>query len=165
MNKINTVMIVLNREYLERAIRNLNFDKVNLATIVMDKEVSEKTFSVDEKQFPVRSFDKMPSLLKNCADFTWLIVGYEKDLGEVLKMKKFLMSLDVPENNIVNFELSEQISSTWLANLRYIEEHGADFFATGNEYMRDGLNLNLIPCVREDTCRDVRCAGRRPLTS
>ena len=30
-------------------------------------------------------------------------------------------------------------------DIQHIEESGADFFATGNEYMRDALNLNFIP--------------------
>ena len=145
MKKIDILLVVLNREYLESAIRNLDFDKVNLATIVMDCD--EKTFPVDGKQIPMNSFSNAPKLVKNYKEFTWLIVGYEKDLSEVLNMKKILMTLEVSEDKIINFEMTEQINPTWLANLRYVEEHGADFFMTGNEYTRDGLNLKLIPCV------------------
>ena len=148
MGKIDIALIVLNREFLERALRNLNFDKVNLATIIMDSD--EKNFKVGGKQIPISSFANAPKLIKQYQNSTWLIVGYEKGLGDILKMKKFLMSFGVPESKIINFELSEQINQTWLANLRYIEERGADFFATGNEYTQNGLNLNLIPCVRED---------------
>ena len=148
MEKINVVMIVLNGEYLERATQNLNFDKVNLTAIIMDGD--EKIFKAGGEEIPINSFSNVPKLVKDYKEFIWLIVGYEKSLSEVLKMKKFLMTLGLPESNIVNFELSEQINPVWLANLRHIEEHGADFFATGNEYTQSGLDLNLIPCVHED---------------
>ena len=148
MEKINIVMIVLNGEYLERATQNLNFDKVNLTAIITDSD--EKTFKVGDEEIPINSFSNASKLVKDYKEFIWLIVGYEKCLSEVLKMKKFLMTLGLPERNIVNFELSEQINSAWLANLRYIEENGADFFATGNEYVQSGLDLNLIPCAKED---------------
>ena len=148
MEKIDVVMIVLNKNFLKTAIRNLNFDKVNLAAIIMDSD--EKTFPVGKEQIPVRSFSNVPNLVKKYSDFTWLIVGYEKGMGEVLKMKNFLMTFDLPEKKIVNFELSEQINSTWLANLRHIEENGADFFATGTEYTQTGLDFNLLPRVHVD---------------
>lgn len=41
------------------------------------------------------------------------------------------------------------------AELQRIEEHGADFFVTGNEYMRDALDLKFIPREHPDT----RCGG------
>jgi len=33
-------------------------------------------------------------------------------------------------------------------DLQLIKERAADFFVTGNEYMRDSLNLKFIPCGR-----------------
>ena len=148
MEKIDVVMIVLNREYLEHAIRNLDFGKVNLATIIMDGDA--ENFTVGSEQIPITSFANAPVLVKIYEGFIWLIVGYEKNLSEVLKMKNFLVTLGVSESKIVNFEISEQINPAWLANLRYAEENGADFFATGNEYTQSGLNLKWIPCVQED---------------
>ncbi|MBO4779572.1 MAG: CDP-glycerol glycerophosphotransferase family protein, partial [Selenomonadaceae bacterium] len=38
----------------------------------------------------------------------------------------------------------------WLANLRHIESYGADYFATGCEFMRDGWNTKFIPSVSAD---------------
>ncbi len=35
-------------------------------------------------------------------------------------------------------------------DLQLIKERAADFFVTGNEYMRDSLNLKFIPCGRAD---------------
>ena len=49
MNKIDIVLVVLNRKHLERAIKNLNFDAVNLAIIIMDKNSDEKIFSSVEE--------------------------------------------------------------------------------------------------------------------
>ena len=145
MEKINVVLVVLNRKFLEQAIRNLNLVKVNLATIIMDGE--EKAFPVGGKKIPVISIYDALKLVKDYKDFTWLIVGYENGVGDVFKMKKFLQAHDVSESNVVNFELTEQINPTWLANLRHIEERGADFFVTGNEFTRNGVNFKLIPPV------------------
>lgn len=55
------------------------------------------------------------------------------------------MNAGVPEDNIVNFEIPVHISTEWLANLRYVEENGADFFATGISYTEVGLDLRYIP--------------------
>ncbi len=148
MAKVNVVMIVLNAEFLERAIQNLNFDRANLATIIMDGD--EKFVHIEEKNFPVNSFADVLKTVKKYKDFIWLIVGYKKSIDDILKMKKFLMSFDVSEKNIVNFEMPEQTSLSWLANLRYIEKHGADFFATGDKHTQNGLNLDFIPCVYEN---------------
>ena len=105
MEKISVVLVVLNREFLERAIQNLNFNKANLTTIIMDGD--EKTFQVKGKKIPVVAIYNALKLAKNNKDFIWLIVGYEKGIGDFLKMKKFLQAHGVSENNIINFELSE----------------------------------------------------------
>ena len=60
------------------------------------------------------------------------------------------MTFGVLEENIINAGVAAQINATWLANLRHVEEHGADFFVTGNEYTREGVNLDYLPCVCED---------------
>ncbi len=143
MEKANVVMIVLNREFLYNAIQNLDLDKANLKTLIMDGDW--KFLQVGETKFPVTSFANAPKIIKTYKNYVWLIVGHEKGIGDVLKMKKFLMSFDVKEDNIVNFEMDGQISSTWLANLLYIVKRGADFFATGNEYIRDNLDMKFIP--------------------
>lgn len=152
MEKINVVLIVLNSEFLYSAIQNLDLDKVNLKTLIMDGDW--KFLQIGETKFPVNSFANAPKIIKTYKDYVWLIVGHEKGIGDVLKMKKFLLSFGVKENNIVNFEMNGQISPTWLANLLYIVKYGADFFATGNEYMRDNLNMKFIPCVNANkkTC-------------
>ena len=142
MEKLDIVLVVLNRKFLEHAIQNLNFDKVNLATIIMDGD--EKAFKVGNVQIPVSSFANVPKLIRNYKKFTWLIVGYEYGISDVANVKKLLLTLNLPESKIINFELTEQINPVWLANLRYIEEHGADFFATGDDFVQSGLDFNLF---------------------
>ena len=149
MEKVNVVMIVLNAEFLKRAIQNLDFGKVELMTIITDS--NEKTFPVGDKQIPINPFANVMKIAEMYKEsFIWLIVGYKKDFGDIRKMKRFLMSLDVPEENIINFEMLEKTSLTWLANLRHIEKYGADFFATGNEYAQNGLSFDFIPSVSTD---------------
>ncbi len=157
MEKINVVLVLMNRDLLDGAIKNLNFDNVNLSAIIMDNDYEENfqlgetpmTILVGEEQIPVDSFALMQkvirAMLKNAKDYLWLIRGCVKDLGDLLKAKRFLMTNGVPERNIVNFEVASQISATWLANLNHVENFGADYFATGDEYTRGGLNMNLIP--------------------
>ncbi len=148
MDKIDVVLVVLNKKFLNRAIQSLNLEKVNLETIIADG--AGKNFQFEDKQFPVTSFANAARIMEKYQDFIWLIVSYEKGNADVLKIKKFLMLSDVKEENIVNFGLASKISPTWLANLRYIEENGADFFATGNKHTRDNLNLKYIPSVNAD---------------
>ncbi len=146
MEKTDVVLVMLNPDALEEVLKNLDFDKVNLRRIVMDGYTA-KTFNVDGSEIPVIAFAKIHEFLWTCRRMLWLIRGDGNGSDDVRKMRKFLAAYrHIPEGNIVNFE-APQISTTWLANLRYIEEHGADYFVTGNEYTKIGLNLNLIPRV------------------
>ncbi len=149
MEKINVVPVAFDKESLESAIKNLKLDNVNLEAIFMDNS-NEKVFSIGDKQIPINSFSNIHQQAKKYKDCVWLISSFLNDASDIGKMKKFLMTLDVAEKNIVNFDVVKQISPTWFANLQYIKEHGADFFATGNEYMQVGLNLKHIPRVHKD---------------
>ena len=149
MEKINVVLVLLNLETLEETLEKINLDNVNIAMIVATGDSAEKIVQIGEEDIPKTTFSAAYTIEKKYKNFLWLISGGNEDF-KLDKIKSFLMSIDVPEKNIVNLDISSQISATWLANLRHIEEHGADFFATGNEYMRDGLDLNFIPCVCED---------------
>ena len=150
MEKVNVVLVVLNREALENVIANLNFGNANLVAIITDPLPKEKNFQVGEQQIPLASFAQIQQRIKKHKDSLWLIGSYLTDLDDLCKLKKFLTANGLPEDKIVNFEVSSQVSPTWLANLRHVEKNGADFFATGNEYMRDGLNLKFIPRVYAD---------------
>ena len=146
MDKKNIVLVMLNREALSAALEKLS--NVNVVAIVADGD--EKFFAVDKKKIPRIAFAALPDAAVKYRDFLWLIGGCVKGREDISKAKKLLMLFDVPKENIVNMESAAQISETWLANLRHIEEHGADFFATGNGYMRDGLNMKCIPRVHAD---------------
>ena len=149
MAKVNAILVLFNGGTLEAALKNLNLDNVNIVTIVADGDPEEKTLQVGEIEIPRVDFPNIYSFAGKYKNFIWLLSG-GNDRDALAKMKNFLVTLGFPEENIVNLEAPAQISTTWLANLRHIEEHGADFFATGNEYMQGGLNLKYIPCVRED---------------
>ena len=146
MDRKNVVLVMLSRETLSAALEKLS--NVNVVAIMADGD--EKFFAVGNKKVPRIAFATLPDAAIKYRDFLWLIGGCVKGREDIPKAKKFLMLFDVPEENIVNFEVAAQISETWLANLNYIEEHGADFFATGNEYMRDNLNMKYIPRVHID---------------
>ncbi|MBR4152853.1 MAG: CDP-glycerol glycerophosphotransferase family protein [Selenomonadaceae bacterium] len=150
MEKTDIILVVLNEEFLESTLKNLNFDNVNIEMILANNEADEKFLLFDDKKIPLNSFSRLEFYIKTYKDFIWLISGYVNGVSDLDKMKKFLMMSGVPEDNIVNFEVTSQISRTWLANLHYIAENGADFFATGNDYMRDDLNLKLIPNLSGD---------------
>ncbi len=151
--KIEVLLVVLNRDPLESVVKNLNFDNVNLVAIVTDG-YGKKFFTAGDNKIPVTKFATIHSTMRKYKKIFWLIHG-GANTANLLKMKNFLMSGGVPEDNIVNIEVTAQTSATWLANLRHIEEHGADFFVTGNEYAQVGVNLNLIPRV----AADEKCRG------
>ena len=144
MEKINVVLVFLNPESLENTVNKLNFDNVNLTAIIVDGS-EEKIFLSGKEKIPIFSFVQIQLRTKKYKDHIWLIVDALKESAVLRKMKKFLIASDVPEENIVNFETPSQLSETWLANLRHIEEHGADFFVTGNEYIRDSLDFKCLP--------------------
>ena len=147
MEKFNVVLVVLNESSFEAAVRSLNLNNANIVAVLLESG-GEKILTLDEKKIPVLSFESVQKFLNRGKNFLWLISGFVNSVGDLWRMKKFLLKNGVPEENIVNFEILPHISSAWIANLRYVEEHGADFFATGISLMEVGLNLNYIPHVR-----------------
>ncbi len=144
MKKINVVLVALDKTFSESAIKLLNFDIANLVVVLTDT-AGEKFFRLGDKKFPVFSFAKLQMVIEKCRNCVWLIRGSSNAPDSICKMKNFLVVSGVPENNIVNFTL--MISQRWLANLRYVEENGANFFMTGTSHAEVGLNLNYIPHV------------------
>jgi len=142
LEKANVVLVVLNRNALERAILNLNVANANLIAVVVEGG-NGRVVSVGNRPIPLISFSLLQRLLDVGKNFLWLISGFVNNVGDIWKFKKFLMKSGVPEDNIVNFEL--QITAEYFANLRYVKEHGADFFATGISYTECGLDLRYIP--------------------
>ena len=146
LNNMNLIALI-NRQFLESEVKKLNLDNVNLLAIVTDNS-EEKFFQLGEEEIPLRAFQTIKGLMRDYKAFFFLISGYENSIADVARIKNFLMASGSPEGNIVNFEITSQLSKTWLANLRHVEEYGADFFATGSEYTRNGLNLNYIPNIQ-----------------
>ena len=130
MEKINAVLVILDENSLVTALNNLNFGNVNLVAAVMENG-DGKFVGFDDKKIPLISFASIQNLLDAGQNFVWLISGTISGVNDVYNVKKFLMDNGVAENNIVNFNL--EISMYYIANLRYIEKHGADFFATGDK--------------------------------
>ncbi|MBE8954286.1 MAG: CDP-glycerol glycerophosphotransferase family protein [Quinella sp. 2Q5] len=147
MQKIDVVLVLLNVNDFKSALKSLNFDAANLVAIVSEGG-DGLAIKLGSKQIPFVSFSLMQKLLDRGADYVWLINGWVNDVGDIWKMKKFLLASGVPEDNIVNFEILPHIGPHWLGNLKYIEEHGADFFATGISYTEVGLDLDYIPHKR-----------------
>ncbi len=147
MNKINAVLVVLDKNYFKKTVGTLNFNKVNLVAIIIDG-IKEPILSLGSKEIPLVPFSMIQKLLDAGKNFFWLINGFVNGVGDIWQMKKFLMNNGIPDENIVNFEVLSHVSGEWLANLDYIKNHGADFFATGISYTEVGLDLNYIPHLR-----------------
>lgn len=149
------MLVVLNNGAFKQAIDTLNFDRANLVAVVVESG-STRALLLDDKKIPLVPFAKIRGLLDAGKDFLWLINGCLNGVGDLWQMKKFLMGNGIPDENIINFEVLPHISVEWLGNLRYVERHGADFFATGISYTEVGLDLNYIPHLRG---RGVKLAG------
>ena len=141
LEKINAVLVLLDTKKINQALSNLNFAKVNLIAVIV--EDGRGAISIGNRNIPIVPFAAIQNVLDVGKNFVWLISGFVNNCRDLWKTKKFLMNCGVPENNIVNFEL--MISTAWIANLRYVEKYGADFFATGISYTEVGLDLNFIP--------------------
>ena len=148
MEKIDVMLVTPTEKSLAEAAKNLNLDAVNLVGAVTDIP-KKKSFLVGKEKITAFPFISIARLVSKFKKNFWLIGG-TNDTGELLNLQKFLAANDVATEKIVNVEISSQLSVTWLANVRHVENFGADFFATGDEYIRDGLNLKFIPCAHEN---------------
>lgn len=147
MPKLDVILVVLNAAVLDEVLQALNVRNANLIAVVVD-DGDGRIISVGKREVPLLSFSQIQSLLDEGGNFVWLISGNVNGVGDIWRMKKFLMDGGVPEDNIVNFEILPHISPAWVANLRYIEQNGADFFITGISYAEVGLDLRYIPHAR-----------------
>ena len=84
----------------------------------------------------------------------WLICGGEE--SELEGMQKFLMASGIAKKNIVNFEIFTPENETWIGNLRYATEYQTDFFATGNELVKFGLDFDY-PLIDEYNGVNLAC--------
>lgn len=159
LKKVNVVLVVLNENFLDSAIQSLNFDNADVVAVmtkkanvnkplkiaVATKKSSDNPLNVAEKKIPRVEFSAVSEILNRDKDCLWLICGYNSGIEDIYKAKDNLMANGVAEEKIVNFELSAQINLSWLANLRYIEKHGANFFVTGSSYTEVGIDFNCVP--------------------
>ena len=147
MEKYRVVLVVLSQNSLKRALTILNYDRANPVAILMDD--SNKSVTVNGKiKIPVVPFSLLNQIIKQAKNSLWLICGKGSNDDALAKLKNFLVANNVSENNIINFELTEQINQSWLANLRYVEENPIDCFATGNAFTTCGLDFKNLPGVK-----------------
>ena len=149
MKKTDCVLLVIDKNFLKSTIQSLNFDAVNLVVVFVDG-IKRNFYQIEGADVPLKSFSRVYTRVKRHKSCLWLIGGYGENSDKIYKVKEFLTAFGLKEENIVDVGMFARMSQTWLANLQYTCEHGADFFATGNDYVREGLNLNFIPCVHKD---------------
>ena len=151
MEKTEIVLVVWDKKSLKNAVKKLKFGVANLTAIISDGH-KEKIFHAGKRQFPIFSFAQIQQPAKRYSNALWMIGDNLKKKYYLRRMKKFLTASGVPEDNIFNLdtfdeEIFSKMSETWRANVKHVEENGADFFATGNESMCNGLHLEFIPRV------------------
>ena len=143
MQKISAILVVLDRQLLDDALCYLNFNAAQLEAVIIengeDQYINFETLSI-----PTYSFDSIEQFLQKGTEYIWLLHCSANSPGKVWRMAKFLLENGVPRDNIVNFIVSQHINRNWLGNLKYIETHPIDFFATGISYAEVGLDLARI---------------------
>ena len=147
MEKIECVLVVLNKEFLQKTVESLNFDKVNLNSILMDGS-EEEFFRVSENDVPVSSFERIEEIAEKYRNCIWLVGGCKKD-SDIRRIKKFLTALGLERKNIVDFESYQLTVQTWTANYNHVEKNGADFFATGDKYFRCFHQVGIIDVLKD----------------
>lgn len=150
MKEIGCVSVVLNKKFSEEMMRHLISNNLNPIAILTD-EYDENFFEFEGKKISVNSFLNVDRVVNEHKSSVWLIIGDKKNSTDFFKVKSFLKTYGIEEKNIVHYEMFERMSPTWLANYHYLEKNGADFFATGDDYFRDALNLKFIPCVNKNS--------------
>ena len=147
MERLKVILVVLNKNFLKNALTILNYNRAIPFAILMDGD--EKFIALNDKiRIQVVPFASLRRVIELDRNFLWLICGKGLDVDAPVKMKNFLAANDVPEDNIVNFEVIEPINPLWLANLRYVEENSIDSFATGDGLTEFGLDFKNIPDVK-----------------
>lgn len=142
--KFESVLAVVDDSNLESIIATLNLNVMNLKFIFADGR-KERTWSVGGNNVPIQNFATIYQKVWQVKNFVWLVSGC--DAERFRKTKKFLIAFGVNADDIINLEVATQIPPTWFANFRYLADHGADFFATGDDCICVGLNFNFIPSL------------------
>ena len=143
MEITKAILVVLDKKFLRNALTILNYRKAFPYVILMDGD--EKFIALNDKvRISVMPFASLNQILFLGESSLWLICGKGSGKNAPAELKNFLMANGVPENNIVNFEVTEQINPYWLANVRYVEENAIDSFATGNDLAVYGIDFKNI---------------------
>lgn len=144
MAKTDVIILLVNKNNLQKVIGSLNFETVNVVQLVMDDRQGD-FFVVDDISIPVCSYADMKPIMTEGKNFYWLICGGWDDSNE---LKKFLQANGIPREKILNFSLYNHITYDWIANIRYTEKNPIDFFATGISYTEVGLDMKCFPGYR-----------------
>lgn len=147
MGKISVILVVIDTQRLEEALAALNFNVAQLETVIIDGGAGQ-SFSLGEIEFTAHSFSDIDRFLKRPDEFIWLLNCSSAKVADIWRVSKFLIANDVPRDNIVNFIIGDHINQRWLGNLKYIENHPVDFFATGISYTEVGLDIDRITGLR-----------------
>lgn len=148
MDSISTVLVILNKKFLTNALGLLNYNNVRPFVVLME-DGDERILSVSDKiKVQVMPFSFLNQVIEIGKNFFWLICGQTNDLADSDRMKNFLTENGVPENKIVNFGFADKINPLWLGNLRFVEEGGANCFATGDEFAERAFDFKNFPGLK-----------------
>ncbi|MBR1858122.1 MAG: CDP-glycerol glycerophosphotransferase family protein [Selenomonadaceae bacterium] len=143
MVKIPVILIVLNSKFLVPTINSLNLNKAVPIAILMEKGNGQPVF-IGNVQIPTYSLSSIQKMFNQNINALWLICGFVNGVDDICRTAEFLKANGISSDNIVNFVIQPHINRDWLGNIRFIENHAIDYFATGTGCTEAGLNLNCI---------------------
>ena len=168
MERVSAVLAVLQPNGFKAALGNLDTGRVMLKAIVMDGMRSGYTLIQGERvmTYPFSCIDRV--LAGEGKDAFWLLYGYMGSVRDTWNVAKFLRAHGISSQKILNFSVDLFISPTWIGNLRWVERHAVDFFATGISYMEVGIELSRfygakgvnLACSNADLRQNLETARR-----
>ena len=141
MGKIPVILVVLDKKLLEEALSDLNLNSAHVEAIIIDGG-DDQLIKLDDVTFELYSFSSIDKFFNRKDEFIWLIHASAAKVGNTWRIAKFLLANGIPRDNIVNFIVSAHITQAWLGNIKYIENHPVDYFATGISYAEVGFDIN-----------------------
>ncbi len=156
MNKIPAILVIMDKDQLQKTFALMNWSVVDIKIIVMES-ADRGVISIGNLKIPLCSFQSFDELLNDLPDknqFLWLLVPPTKDGRPAWDMAKLIMKQGVSREKIIYYEFP--ISGTWIANLRYAEKHPIDYFATGISYVTTGFDCGCIEGARGINLSDHR---------
>ena len=147
MSKLPVILVVLDKNLLEEALSDLNLNSAQVEAIIIDGG-DDQLIRLDDLTFELYSFSSIDRFFDRKDEFIWLIHASAAKVGNTWRMAKFLLANGIPKDNIVNFIVGGHITQAWLGNIKYIENHAADFFSTGISYAEVGLDIERLTGMR-----------------